>query len=206
VDRAEPGDQLGILLRGLGPKDVRRGIVLLPDGHKHPITDKAIGQIYVLKPDEGGAKMPLGNYFTEHMFSLTWDTIVMIKVIGKDFIMPGELGEIEIYLGPTMYMEPQQKFTLRCDGKTVATGMFTQLLPKQTSEEKDKRIRKKWMKAEMERLGFCPYNEKQEKRCKPDYSNSPKNEKLAEIFAKAHKEHAADVQISGKKGRRIKQS
>lgn len=45
VDQAEPGDQLGVLLRGLGPKDVRRGTVLVPQGHNHKATDKAKAQV-----------------------------------------------------------------------------------------------------------------------------------------------------------------
>lgn len=45
VEQAEPGDQLGVLLRGLGPKDVRRGCVLLPQGHKHKVTDKVKAQV-----------------------------------------------------------------------------------------------------------------------------------------------------------------
>uniref|UniRef100_A0A915D5M7 Elongation factor Tu, mitochondrial n=1 Tax=Ditylenchus dipsaci TaxID=166011 RepID=A0A915D5M7_9BILA len=53
VEMAEPGDQLGILLRGLGPKDIRRGCVLLPSGHQQKLSDKAKAQIYMLKPEEG---------------------------------------------------------------------------------------------------------------------------------------------------------
>uniref|UniRef100_A0A914W751 Elongation factor Tu, mitochondrial n=1 Tax=Plectus sambesii TaxID=2011161 RepID=A0A914W751_9BILA len=45
VEKAEPGDQLGILLRGLGPKDLRRGMVILPQGHKHICTDHAKAQV-----------------------------------------------------------------------------------------------------------------------------------------------------------------
>lgn len=37
--------------------------------------------------------MPLANYFIEHMFSLTWDCSSSLKIIGKDFIMPGENAE-----------------------------------------------------------------------------------------------------------------
>lgn len=42
---AEPGDQLGILLRGVESKAVRRGNVLLPQGHKHVSTDKVDAQV-----------------------------------------------------------------------------------------------------------------------------------------------------------------
>ncbi len=50
-------------------------------------------QIYVLKPDEGGSRMPIVSYFHEHAFSLTWDSGVVVKLVGKDFLMPGENGE-----------------------------------------------------------------------------------------------------------------
>lgn len=57
VEKAEPGDQLGILLRGLNTKDARRGIVLVPAENKHQITDRVKAQLYVLKPEEGGSKV-----------------------------------------------------------------------------------------------------------------------------------------------------
>uniref|UniRef100_A0AC34QH13 Elongation factor Tu, mitochondrial n=1 Tax=Panagrolaimus sp. JU765 TaxID=591449 RepID=A0AC34QH13_9BILA len=182
VEQAEPGDQLGILLRGLGPKDVRRGCVLLPQGHKHKITDKVKAQLYVLKPDEGGSKMPIANYFSEHVFSLTWDTGATVKVVGKDFIMPGEHAEVELLLNQKMFLEPQQRFTLRKEGVTIGTGVFTELLPRQTDADKDPKTKKKLMKAEMERLGFNPYGEMMERRLKPDYSNSPKDNPVAKEF------------------------
>ncbi|KAK6745608.1 hypothetical protein RB195_011996 [Necator americanus] len=182
VEQAEPGDQLGILLRGLGPKDVRRGCVLLPQGHKHKATDKVKAQLYILKPSEGGSKVPLANYFSEHVFSLTWDTSALLKINGKDFVMPGEAAEVELRLSQKMFIEPQQRFTIRKGTTTVGTGVFTEVLPPQTEEEKNPKNKKKLMKAEMERLGFNPYGELMEKRLKPDYSNSPKDNPAAKAF------------------------
>ncbi|EJD75299.1 translation elongation factor Tu [Loa loa] len=174
VDVAEAGDQLGILLRGVESKAVRRGNVLLPQGHKHVPTDKVEAQLYILKPEEGGAKTPIANYFTEHLFSLTWDCGAIVKVKGKDFIMPGEVGEVELHMNAVQFIEPQQRFTIRKDPVTIGTGVFTKLHPPRTEAEKDKKAMKVAMKAEMERLGFNPYGEQMEKRLKPDYSNSPK--------------------------------
>jgi elongation factor Tu len=182
VESAEPGDQLGILLRGLGPKDVRRGCILVPQGHKHTITDKVKAQLYVLKPEEGGSKMPLANYFQEHVFSLTWDTGAVIKILGKDFIMPGEHAEVELLMSNKMFIEPQQRFTIRQGSTTIGTGVFVENLPRQTDAEKDPKHKKKLMKAEMERLGFNPYGEIMERRLKPDYSNSPKDNPVAREF------------------------
>lgn len=182
VEYAEPGDQLGILLRGLGPKDVRRGCVLVRQGHKHTITDKVKAQLYVLKPEEGGSKLPLANYFSEHVFSLTWDTGAVLKILGKDFIMPGEHAEVELLMSNKMFIEPQQRFTIRQGSTTIGTGVFIENLPRQTEEEKNPKNKKMLMKAEMERLGFNPYGEVMERRLKPDYSNSPKENPAAKAF------------------------
>ncbi|CAI5445248.1 unnamed protein product [Caenorhabditis angaria] len=182
VDRAEPGDQLGVLLRGLGPKDVKRGCVLLPKGHKHVATDAVKAQLYVLKESEEGGKTPIANYFSEHVFSLTWDSGALVKIVGKDFIMPGESAEVELQLNQRMFIEPQQRFTIRKGSKTIGTGVFTELLKPLSDQEKDPKSRKKLMKAEMERLGFNPYGELAEKRLKPDFSNSPKDNPAAKAF------------------------
>jgi hypothetical protein len=69
-----------------------------------------------------------------------------------------------------MFIEPQQRFTIRKDMTTIGTGVFTELLEPRTEEEKNPRNRKKLMKAEMERLGYNPYDPIYEKRLKPDYS------------------------------------
>jgi len=185
IEVAEPGDQLGILLKGLDPKDVRRGCVLLPQGHKHVITDQVKAQLYLLKPEEGGSKLPVANHFQEHIFSLTWDCNTALKIVGKDFIMPGENGEVILSLGAQLFVEPQQRFTLRKEGTTIATGVFTEVLPARTEEEKSKKYRKQQLKEEMERLGFNPYNKSEERRCKPDYSKSPKDNPIAAQFEEA---------------------
>lgn len=82
-----------------------------------------------------------------------------------------------------MFIEPQQRFTIRKGSTTIGTGVFLEPMKPRTDEEKDPRQRKKLMRAEMERLGFSPYGEIFEKRYKPDYSKSPKNNPNAQDFA-----------------------
>lgn len=107
VDIGEPGDQLGLLLRGIDAKDklVKRGCVIIPKNSKIFPTDRFKAQVliyyylfftfklYLLKPDEGGRKMPLASYFSQLVYSLTFDCGSMVKIIGKDFLIPGEHGE-----------------------------------------------------------------------------------------------------------------
>lgn len=89
---------------------------------------------------------------------------------------------IELLLNQKMFVESQQRFTLRKEGTTIGTGVFTELLPRQTEADKDPKTKKKLMRAEMERLGFNPYGELMERRLKPDYSNSPKDNPIAKEF------------------------
>ncbi|KAL3111653.1 hypothetical protein niasHT_013764 [Heterodera trifolii] len=185
VDQAEPGDQLGVLLKGLGPKDVRRGSVLIKQGRDTHFTDKVRAQIYLLKPEEGGSNKPLAHMFKEHMFSLTWDSAVTIMLQGRDFVMPGETVELEFLFNSPQFVRPQQRFTLRHDKTTIACGVFLEALPESEGEIRDKKWRKMQMRGVMERIGFNPFgNRSFERACKPDYSNSPKDNP-AEAFFKA---------------------
>jgi len=192
VDIAEPGDQLGILFRGMNPKDklVRRGSVILPRNSRHIPTDRFKGQLYILKPEEGGRKLPLASYFAQTVFSLTWDCGSTIKIHGRDFLMPGEHGEVEFFLGNEQFVEKQQRFTLRADNKTIGTGVITDCLPARTEAEKEKKVLKALIKAEMERLGFNPYGEHMEKRCKPNYgpAKGKKKNPMADVFQKIREE------------------
>ncbi|VDM77953.1 unnamed protein product [Strongylus vulgaris] len=114
----------------------RRHLAYIQIKHRQLVDVDFPSSLYVLKPTEGGSKTPIANYFTEHVFSLTWDASGLLKIIGKDFVMPGEAAEVEIRLNQKMFIEPQQRFTIRQGTTTTGTGVFTELLPPQTEEEK----------------------------------------------------------------------
>lgn len=78
-------------------------------------------------------------------------------------------------LAYSMFVEPQQRFTIRRGAKTIGTGVFLEPLKPRTNEEKDPLIRRKHMKEVMERIGFNPYSKRHEERMKPNYENSPKD-------------------------------
>lgn len=92
------------------------------------------------------------------------------------------------------FVEPQQRFTIRANEKTIGTGVITQMLPARTDNEKTKRYMKALLKAEMERLGFNPYGAHMEKRCKPDYSRQKKKHPMAQTFAKLREEMAKELE------------
>ncbi|EKC77950.1 translation elongation factor 1A (EF-1A/EF-Tu), partial [human gut metagenome] len=57
LDYAEAGDNIGTLLRGVAKNEIERGQVLSKPGSIHPHT-KFVGQVYVLKKEEGGRHTP----------------------------------------------------------------------------------------------------------------------------------------------------
>ncbi|KAJ0058502.1 hypothetical protein NL108_016109, partial [Boleophthalmus pectinirostris] len=72
LERAEAGDNLGALVRGLKREDVRRGMVMCKPGSILPHR-KVKAQVYVLSKEEGGRHKPFVTNFMPVMFSLTWD-------------------------------------------------------------------------------------------------------------------------------------
>lgn len=72
LERAEAGDNLGALVRGLKREDLRRGLVMVKPGSIQP-HQKVEAQVYILSKEEGGRHKPFVSHFMPVMFSLTWD-------------------------------------------------------------------------------------------------------------------------------------
>uniref|UniRef100_UPI00358E26B9 elongation factor Tu, mitochondrial n=1 Tax=Myxine glutinosa TaxID=7769 RepID=UPI00358E26B9 len=128
LDRAEAGDNLGALIRGLKRDDVRRGMVICRPGSMKP-QQRVEAQVYVLSKEEGGRHGPFVNSFSPVMFSLTWDMSCHIELPpNKEMVMPGEDASLILTTRCPTALEPGQRFTLR-DGKiTVGTGVVTKIL------------------------------------------------------------------------------
>lgn len=169
VDLAEAGDQLGLLLKGVDKDEMRRGIVLVPASAGVKPISRVEAKLYMLKPEEGGQITPLANFHVVQLFSYTFDYMGLLQIVDKDLIMPGEDAMVYINFVKGLFFEPQQRFTFRKDGKTIATGVVTQCMESAPQEITDGRLRKKLIKAEMEKLGFNPYGEGAEARYKPEY-------------------------------------
>ncbi|XP_028267655.1 elongation factor Tu, mitochondrial [Parambassis ranga] len=128
LDRAEAGDNLGALVRGLKREDVRRGMVMCKPGSIKP-HQKVKAQVYVLSKEEGGRHKPFLNNFMPVMFSLTWDMACRISLSGdKEMVMPGEDAALTLTLRQPMVLEKGQRFTLRDGNRTIGTGLVTDIL------------------------------------------------------------------------------
>ncbi|XP_030264875.1 elongation factor Tu, mitochondrial [Sparus aurata] len=135
LDRAEAGDNLGALVRGLKREDVRRGMVMCKPGSIKPHL-KVQAQVYVLSKEEGGRHKPFVSNFMPVMFSLTWDMACRITLpADKEMVMPGEDTSLTLTLRQPMVLEKGQRFTLRDGNKTIGTGLVTDIL---TATDDDK--------------------------------------------------------------------
>uniref|UniRef100_A0A8C9VMI8 Elongation factor Tu n=1 Tax=Scleropages formosus TaxID=113540 RepID=A0A8C9VMI8_SCLFO len=129
LERAEAGDNMGALVRGLKRDDVRRGMVMSKPGSIKP-HQKVKAQVYVLSKEEGGRHKPFMTNFMPVMFSLTWDMACRIILPGdKEMIMPGEDASLILTLRQPMVLEKGQRFTLRDGNRTIGTGLVTEILP-----------------------------------------------------------------------------
>ncbi|XP_043491693.1 elongation factor Tu, mitochondrial-like [Polistes fuscatus] len=128
LEEAHAGDQLGALVRGLKRTDIRRGMIMCKPGSMKA-HDHFEAQVYVLSPEEGGRKKPLGNLAQLQMFCKTWDIAAQINLFDKAMAMPGEDCKFEIKLIRPMVCEKGQRFTFRDGNTTLGTGVITNILP-----------------------------------------------------------------------------
>lgn len=127
LDRGEAGDNLGVLLRGLKRDDIRRGMVLAQPGtiksHKN-----FNAQLYALTKDEGGRHTPFVSNYQPQLFTRTAD--ITCKIILPDdvpMVMPGDNVKVKVELFTDVAIENGSRFTIREGGKTVATGVVTEI-------------------------------------------------------------------------------
>ncbi|XP_061079374.1 elongation factor Tu, mitochondrial isoform X2 [Conger conger] len=134
LERAEAGDKLGTLVRGLKREDVRRGMVMSKPGSIQP-HQKVQAQVYILSKDEGGRHKPFMSNFMPVMYSLTWDMTCRVSLPpGKEMVMPGEDASLTLQLRQPMVLEKGQRFTLRDGNRTIGTGLVTEVLPQDPGE------------------------------------------------------------------------
>ncbi|XP_076244042.1 elongation factor Tu [Calliopsis andreniformis] len=135
LEEAQAGDQLGALLRGLKREDVRRGMILCKPG-SIKAHDQLECKIYMLTHAEGGKKKPISHQIHAQMYCKTWDCTTELNLKNKSLVMPGEDFSAVLKLIRPMVCEKGQRFTLRDGGKTLATGVITNVLAPLTDNER----------------------------------------------------------------------
>ncbi len=128
LDRGEAGDNVGLLLRGIDKKDIRRGMVVVRPGTITPHTEfKA--EIYVLKKEEGGRHTPFHNKYRPQFYLRTTDVTGEIELpAGRDMVMPGDNITITVKLIVPVAMDKGLRFAIREGGRTVGAGQVTEII------------------------------------------------------------------------------
>ena len=128
LDQGEAGDNVGLLLRGIDKKDVKRGEVVAKPGSITPHTDFS-AQIYVLKKEEGGRHTPFHNHYRPQFFIRTLDVTGEITLPeGTEMVMPGDHVEIKVHLITPVALNEGLRFTIREGGRTVGAGQVGKII------------------------------------------------------------------------------
>jgi elongation factor Tu len=128
LDYAEPGDAVGILLRGVEREDVERGMVVAAPGSIKPHT-YAEANVYVLSKEEGGRHTPFFNGYKPQFYIRTTDVTGTAELPeGVEMVMPGDNVTMKIRLLYPVALEKGLRFAIREGGKTVGAGTITNIL------------------------------------------------------------------------------
>ncbi|MDD7157116.1 MAG: elongation factor Tu [Megasphaera elsdenii] len=127
LDRAEAGDNIGALLRGVDRKEIERGQVLAKPGTIHPHT-KFKAQVYVLTKDEGGRHTPFFNGYRPQFYVRTTDVTGVIQLPeGTEMCMPGDNVKMDVELITPIAIEAGLRFAIREGGRTVGAGVVSEI-------------------------------------------------------------------------------
>ena len=128
LDYAESGDNAGVLLRGIAREDVERGQVLAKPGSVTP-HHKFKAAVYVLSKEEGGRHTPFfSNYRPQFYFRTTDVTGVIELPAGVEMVMPGDNVDMTVDLISTVAIEQGTKFSIREGGRTVGSGVVSEII------------------------------------------------------------------------------
>ena len=128
LDGGEPGDAIGVLLRGIERGDIERGQVLAEPGSITP-HDEAKAQVYVLTKEEGGRHTPFFSGYKPQFYIRTTDVTGEIELPeGVEMVMPGDNIEMNVKLTTPVAMDEQLRFAVREGGRTVGSGVFTNVV------------------------------------------------------------------------------
>ncbi len=127
LDEGEAGDNVGLLLRGIDKKEVKRGMVITHPGAITPHQGfKA--SIYVLKKEEGGRHTPFKNKYRPQFYLRTMDCTGEITLPdGVEMVMPGDNVEIKVELIYPVALNQGLRFAIREGGRTVGSGQITEV-------------------------------------------------------------------------------
>ena len=127
LDEGQAGDNVGLLLRGVGKEDVERGQVVAAPKSITPHTDFE-AQVYVLTKEEGGRHNPFFDGYRPQFYFRTTDVTGSVSLPdGTEMVMPGDNTEMSVELISPIAMDEGLRFAIREGGRTVGAGRVTKI-------------------------------------------------------------------------------
>ena len=127
LDQGEAGDNVGVLLRGVGREDVERGQVLAKPGTINPHT-KFSCECYILTKDEGGRHTPFFSNYRPQFYFRTTDVTGSVELpSGTEMVVPGDSIKMDVELIAPIAMDKGLRFAIREGGRTVGAGVVTSI-------------------------------------------------------------------------------
>ena len=128
LDEGEAGDNVGLLMRGIDKKEVKRGMVVAKPGSIKPHT-KFTAEVYVLKKEEGGRHTPFHNKYRPQFYLRTMDVTGEVSLPeGVDMVMPGDHVTITVTLIYPVALNEGLRFAIREGGRTVGAGQVLKVV------------------------------------------------------------------------------
>jgi len=127
LDYSEAGDNVGVLLRGIDRDEVERGMVLASPGSIKPHTE-FLGEVYILKKEEGGRHTPFFSGYRPQFYIRTLDVTGAVELPeGVEMVMPGDNVTMKVKLIMPVALESGSRFAIREGGRTVGAGVITKV-------------------------------------------------------------------------------
>ena len=128
LDEGRAGDNVGLLLRGIGKEEIERGMVLAKAGSITPHT-KFQAEVYVLTKEEGGRHTPFFKGYRPQFYFRTTDVTGSVELPeGMEMVMPGDNVQMTIELIIPIAMDEGLRFAIREGGRTVGAGVVAKIL------------------------------------------------------------------------------
>ncbi len=128
LDEGQAGDNVGLLLRGIDKKQIRRGMVIAAPGTIKP-HKKFKAEVYILKKEEGGRHTPFHNNYRPQFYLRTTDVTGEIHLPeGVEMVLPGDNLTIEVELIQPVALNKGLRFAIREGGRTVGAGQITEII------------------------------------------------------------------------------
>ena len=128
LDEGEAGDNVGLLLRGIDKKEVKRGMVVAKPGSITPHTEFE-AEVYILKKEEGGRHTPFHNNYRPQFYLRTMDVTGEVHLpAGVDMVMPGDHVTITVKLIYPVAINEGLRFAIREGGRTVGAVQILKIV------------------------------------------------------------------------------